>query len=427
MHTTLERGAVSAPLLNVRIPSERSALIKKMGEIDMSKTVILGAARTPVGKFGGTLKDVKAIELGGIAIKAALERANVSASDVEEVIFGTVIQGGQGQIPSRQAARAAGIPWEVQTETVNKVCASGLRAVTLADQIIRTGDQSLIVAGGMESMSNSPYILRGARWGYRMGNNEVIDLNVADGLTCAFSGIHMGVYGGEVAKEDGISREAQDEWAYRSHQRAVSAHKEGRFEEEIVPVTIPQRKGDPIVVAKDEAPREDTTIEKLATLKPVFDKTSTVTAGNAPGLNDGGAALVLMSEDRAKQEGRKPLATILAHTAIAVESKDFPRTPGYAINELLKKTGKTIEDIDLFEINEAFAAVAIASTEIAGIDPEKLNVNGGAVAMGHPIGASGARIIVTLIHALKQRGGGIGIASICSGGGQGDAVMIEVH
>ena len=405
MYTTLERGAMIAPLLNVGIPSERSVLKNEMGERNMSKTVILSAARTPVGKFGGSLKDVKATELGGIAIKAALERANVAASDVEEVIFGTVIQGGQGQIPSRQAARAAGIPWEVQTETVNKVCASGLRAVTLADQIIRTGDQSLIVAGGMESMSNSPYILRGARWGYRMGNNEVIDLNVADGLTCAFSGTHMGVYGGEVAKEDGISREAQDEWAYRSHQRAVSAHKEGRFEEEIVPVTIPQRKGDSIVVAKDEAPREDTTIEKLAKLKPVFDKTAAVTAGNAPGLNDGGAALVLMSEDRAKQEGRKPLATILAHTAIAVESKDFPRTPGYAINALLEKTGKTIEDIDLFEINEAFAAVA----------------------MGHPIGASGARIIVTLIHALKQRGGGIGIASICSGGGQGDAVMIEVH
>lgn len=309
----------------------------------MSKTVILSAARTPVGKFGGSLKDVKATELGGIAIKAALERANVAASDVEEVIFGTVIQGGQGQIPSRQAARAAGIPWEVQTETVNKVCASGLRAVTLADQIIRTGDQSLIVAGGMESMSNSPYILRGARWGYRMGNNEVIDLNVADGLTCAFSGTHMGVYGGEVAKEDGISREAQDEWAYRSHQRAVSAHKEGRFEEEIVPVTIPQRKGDSIVVAKDEAPREDTTIEKLAKLKPVFDKTAAVTAGNAPGLNDGGAALVLMSEDRAKQEGRKPLATILAHTAIAVESKDFPRTPGYAINALLEKQARQLK------------------------------------------------------------------------------------
>ncbi|HDR4571315.1 TPA: acetyl-CoA C-acetyltransferase [Bacillus cytotoxicus] len=393
----------------------------------MVRTVILSAARTPVGKFGGVLKDVKASKLGGIAIQAALERANVNKDDVEEVIFGTVLQGGQGQIPSRQAAREAGLPWETRTETINKVCASGLRAVTLADQIIRAGDQTLIVAGGMESMSNSPYILEGARWGYRMGHSKVVDLNIVDGLTCSFSGIHMGVYGGEVAKEEGISREAQDEWAYRSHQRAIMAQKEGRFDEEIVPVAVPQRKGDPIVVARDEAPRADTTIEKLATLKPVFDKTAAVTAGNAPGLNDGGAALVLMSEDRARQEGRKPVATILAHTAIAVEAKNFPRTPGYAINELLKKTGKTVDDIDLFEINEAFAAVAIASANIAGIDPEKINVNGGAVAMGHPIGASGARIIVTLIHALKQRGGGIGIASICSGGGQGDAIMIEVH
>ncbi|EEL31161.1 MULTISPECIES: acetyl-CoA C-acetyltransferase [Bacillus cereus group] len=392
----------------------------------MTKTVILSAARTPIGKLGGALKDVKATELGGIAIKAALERGNVSAGDIEEVIFGTVIQGGQGQIPSRQAARAAGIPWKVQTETVNKVCASGLRAVTLADQIIRTGDKTLIVAGGMESMSNGPYVLQVARWGYRMGNNEVVDLNIADGLTCAFSSVHMGVYGGEVAKEDGISREAQDKWSYRSHQRAVIAQKEGRFEEEIMPVVVPRRKGNPVVITKDESPREDTTIEKLMKLKPVFDKTATITAGNSPGLNDGGAALVLMSEDRAWQEGRQPIATILAHTAIAVESKNFPRTPGYAINELLKKTGKTIEEIDLFEINEAFAAVAIASAEIAGINPEKVNVNGGAVAMGHPIGAGGARIIVTLIHALKQRGGGIGIASICSGGGQGDAIMIEV-
>ncbi|MCM3736390.1 acetyl-CoA C-acetyltransferase [Bacillus cytotoxicus] len=398
-----------------------------MGEYVLTRTVILSAARTPVGKFGGALKDVKATELGGIAIGAVLERANVAASDIEEVVFGTVIQGGQGQIPSRQAAREAGIPWETRTETVNKVCASGLRAVTLADQIIRTGDHSLLVAGGMESMSNSPYILRGARWGYRMGHNEVVDLNVADGLTCSFTGLHMGVYGGDVAKEDGISREMQDEWAYRSHMCAIQAQKEGRFEEEIVPVSVPQRKGEPVVIARDEAPREDTTVEKLAKLKPVFDKDAAVTAGNAPGLNDGAAALVLMSEERATAEGRKPLATILGHTAIAVEAKDFPRTPGYAINELLKKTGKKVEDIDLFEINEAFAAVAIASADIAGIDPEKINVNGGAVAMGHPIGASGARIIVTLIHALKQRGGGIGIASICSGGGQGDAIMIEVQ
>ncbi|MFX3624400.1 MAG: acetyl-CoA C-acetyltransferase [Ectobacillus sp.] len=393
----------------------------------MARTVIVGAARTPIGKFGGVLKDVKAAELGGIAIKAALERANVAPADVEEVIFGTVIQGGQGQIPSRQAAKNAGIPWEARTETVNKVCASGMRSVTLADQIIRAGDQSLIVAGGMESMSNSPYILRGARWGYRMGHSDVVDLNVADGLTCAFSGVHMGTYGNEVAQEDGISREEQDQWAYRSHMKAVAARKEGRFEEEIVPVVIPQRKGDPIVISDDEAPREDTTLEKLAKLKPVFGADGTITAGNAPGLNDGAAALVLMSEERALQEGRTPIATILGHTALAVESKDFPRTPGYAINELLKKTGKTVDEIDLFEINEAFAAVVLASNKIAGLDPEKVNVNGGAVAMGHPIGASGARIIVTLIHALKQRGGGIGIAAICSGGGQGDAIMIEVR
>ncbi|MFD3446714.1 acetyl-CoA C-acetyltransferase [Microbacteriaceae bacterium 4G12] len=391
----------------------------------MVRTVIVGAARTPVGKFGGTLKDVKAVELGGIAIQAALERANVSASDVEEVIFGNVVQGGQGQIPSRQAARNAGIPWEARTETINKVCASGLRSVTLADQIIRSGDQSVIVAGGMESMSNAPYILHGARWGYRMGHNNVQDLNILDGLTCSFSGVHMGTYGNEVAEVEGISREEQDEWAYRSHMKAVAARKEGRFEEEIVPVSVPQRKGEPIVVLHDEAPREDTTVEKLAKLKPVFGG-GTITAGNAPGLNDGAAALVLMSEDRAEQEGKQVLATILGHTAMAVEAKDFPRTPGYAINELLKKTGKKVEDIDLFEINEAFAAVALASNKISGLDPEKVNVNGGAVAMGHPIGASGARIIVTLIHALKQRGGGIGIASICSGGGQGDAIMIEV-
>nr|WP_028400625.1 acetyl-CoA C-acetyltransferase [Ectobacillus panaciterrae] len=392
----------------------------------MGKTVIIGAARTPIGKFGGALKDVKAAELGGTAIKAALERANVIPTDVEEVIFGTVVQGGQGQIPSRQAARNAEISWETHTETINKVCASGLRAVTLADQIIRAGDQSLIVAGGMESMSNAPYILKGARWGYRMGHSEVVDLNIADGLTCSFSGVHMGTYGNEVASEDNISREEQDEWAYHSHMKAVTARKEGRFEEEIVPVTIPQRKGDPIVVAHDEAPREDTTVEKLAKLKPVFGANGTITAGNAPGLNDGAAALVLMSEERAQAEGKTPIATILGQAAIAVEAKDFPRTPGYVINELLKKTGKTVEEIDLFEINEAFAAVAIASSRIAGLDLEKVNVNGGAVAMGHPIGASGARIIVSLIHALKQRGGGIGIAAICSGGGQGDAIMIEV-
>jgi acetyl-CoA C-acetyltransferase len=392
----------------------------------MGKTVILSGVRTPFGKFGGALQPLTAPELGGIAIKEALRRANISGEQVDQVILGTVLQGGQGQLPSRQAMRYAGIPWEVRTETINKVCASGMRSVTLGDQIIRLGDAEVIVAGGMESMSNAPYILPNARWGLRMGDSTIKDLMVYDGLTCSFTGAHMGVYGGETAKELEISRKEQDEWAYRSHQRAIAAMEAGLLAEEIVPVEVPQRKGAPLLVEHDEAPRKDTSLEKLAKLPPVFDPEGTVTAGNAPGVNDGAAALVLMSEERAAREGRKPLATILAHTSIAVEAKDFPKTPGLVINELLRKTGKTVNDIDLFEINEAFAAVALASIKIAGIDPEKVNVNGGAVALGHPIGASGARIIITLIHELKRRGGGIGIAAICSGGGQGDAIMVQV-
>jgi acetyl-CoA C-acetyltransferase len=392
----------------------------------MGKTVIVSGVRTPFGKFGGALQSLTAAELGGIAVKEALARANISGEQVDQVILGTVLQGGQGQLPSRQAMRHAGIPWEVRTETINKVCASGMRAVTLGDQIIRLGEAEVVVAGGMESMSNAPYILPKARWGLRMGDGAIKDLMVYDGLTCSFTGVHMGVYGGETAKELGISREEQDKWAYRSHQRAIAAMEAGLLAEEIVPVSVPQRKGEPILVEHDEAPRKDTSLEKLAKLPPVFDPQGTVTAGNAPGVNDGAAALVLMSEERAAREGIQPLATILAHTAIAVEAKDFPKTPGLVINELLRKTGKTVHDIDLFEINEAFAAVALASIQIAGIDPEKVNVNGGAVALGHPIGASGARIIITLIHELKRRGGGIGIAAICSGGGQGDAIMVQV-
>jgi acetyl-CoA C-acetyltransferase len=393
----------------------------------MGKTVILSGVRTPFGKFGGSLSSLTASQLGGIAVKEALLRANVSAEEVDEVILGTVLQGGQGQLPSRQAARYAGIPWEVKTETINKVCASGMRSVTLADQIIRVGDGEVIVAGGMESMSNAPYVLPKARWGFRMGDSTVKDLMVYDGLTCSFTGVHMGNYGNETAQELEITRSEQDAWAYRSHQRAIAAIESGKLAEEIVPVEVPQRKGDPLLVEHDEAPRKDTSLEKLAKLAPVFDPTGTITAGNAPGVNDGAAALVLMSEERALQEGRKPLATIIAHTAIAVEAKDFPKTPGLVINELLRKTGKTADEIDLFEINEAFSAVALASIKIAGLDPEKVNVNGGAVALGHPIGASGARIIITLIHELKRRGGGIGVAAICSGGGQGDAIMIEVN
>ncbi|MFJ5759436.1 acetyl-CoA C-acetyltransferase [Neobacillus sp. NPDC093182] len=392
----------------------------------MGKTVILSGVRTPFGKFGGALSSLTASQLGGIAVKEAIARAGVNPDDVQEVILGTVLQGGQGQIPSRQAAREAGLSWEVKTETINKVCASGMRSVTLADQIIRTGDEDLIAAGGMESMSNAPYILPKARWGLKMGDSSVKDLMIHDGLSCSFTGVHMGTYGNSTAKEMEISRQAQDEWALRSHQRAIAAIKGGIFAEEIVPVIVPQRKGVPVVVEHDESPRKDTSIERLAKLAPVFNSDGTITAGNAPGINDGAAALILMSEERALREGRKPEAVILGHAAVAVEAKDFPQTPGLVINSLLKKTGKTVEEIDLFEINEAFAAVALASGKIASLDPEKVNVNGGAVALGHPIGASGARIIITLMHELKRRGGGIGIAAICSGGGQGDAVMIEV-
>ncbi|MBM7648328.1 acetyl-CoA C-acetyltransferase [Bacillus ectoiniformans] len=392
----------------------------------MVKTVIIDGARTPFGKFGGVMSSLTASQLGGVAIKEALKRAGVSADQVDELIFGNVLQAGQGQIPSRQAAREAGIPWEVKTETINKVCASGLRSVTLADQIIRAGDEEIIVAGGMESMSNAPYAMPKARWGLRMGESKLVDLMIHDGLSCSFTGVHMGNYGNSTAEEFNLTREEQDDWAVRSHERAVAAMEAGKFEEEIVAVEVPQRKGEPVVVTQDEAPRKDTTKEVLEKLRPAFGKDGTITAGNAPGINDGAGALVLMSDERAEKEGKTPLATVIGHAEVAVEAKNFPQTPGLVINEILKKTGKSLEEIDLFEINEAFAAVALASGKIADLDPEKVNVNGGAVALGHPIGASGARIILTLAYELKRRGGGIGVAAICSGGGQGDAIMIEV-
>ncbi|AQQ54305.1 acetyl-CoA C-acetyltransferase [Planococcus lenghuensis] len=392
----------------------------------MPKTVILDGARTAFGKFGGNLSSLTASDLGGYAIKAALERAGVKPEEVDEVIMGNVLQAGQGQIPSRQAADKAGIPFDVKTETINKVCASGMRSVTLGDQLIRLGDEEVIVAGGMESMSNAPYYLPKARWGLRMGNAEVVDGMVYDGLSCSFSPerVHMGTYGNETAEKFGLSREEQDSWSYRSHDRAVNSRE--LLAEEIAPIDIPQRKGDPITVDTDEAPRADTSVESLAKLRPAFGKDGTITAGNAPGVNDGAAAFVLMSEERAKRDGKTPLAYVLGHAEVAVEPNRFPETPGLVINKLLEKTGKTLEDIDLFEINEAFAAVALASSKIADLDAEKVNVNGGSVALGHPIGASGARIVLTLAYELKRRGGGIGIASICSGGGQGDAIMIEV-
>lgn len=392
----------------------------------MTKTVIISGVRTPFGKFGGGLSSLSASQLGGIAIKEAVKLAGIDGKDVGEVIMGNVLQAGQGQIPSRQAARNAGLPWEVKTETINKVCASGLRSVTLADQIIRLGEEEIIVAGGMESMSNAPYILPKARWGLRMGDGQLKDTMISDGLSCSFTGVHMGTYGNSTATELELTREEQDSWAYGSHQKAIKAIDGGILAEEIIAVEVPVRKGEPKVIEHDEGPRKDTSAEKLSKLGPAFNNEGTITAGNAPGVNDGAGALVLMSEERAEKEGKTPFAYILSHAEVAVEAKDFPKTPGLVINEILEKSGKSIDDIDLFEINEAFAAVALASGKIAHIHPEKVNVNGGAVALGHPIGASGARIIITLMHELKRRGGGLGIAAICSGGGQGDAILIEV-
>lgn len=394
----------------------------------LNRAVILAGARTAFGKFGGALSTLSASDLGAIAIKGALEKANLAPDAVDEVILGTVLQGGQGQIPSRQAALKADLPVAVKTETINKVCASGMRAVTLADQLIRLGDEEVIIAGGMESMSSAPYYLQNGRTGLRMGDSTMVDGMLYDGLTCAFNKARppMGSYGNKAATEFSLSRQEQDAWAVRSHERALAAIEHGYFAEEIVPVHIAQRKGDPLVVDTDEAPRPSTSLEALAKLKPAFEQDGTITAGNAPGVNDGACALVVMNEQRAISEGREPLAIIIGHAELAIEPADFPQTPGLVINELLKKTGKSLADIDLIEVNEAFAAVALISNQLADLDAEKVNVNGGAVALGHPIGASGARIILTLAHELKRRGGGIGIAAICSGGGQGDAIMIEV-
>lgn len=391
------------------------------------KTVIVSAARTPFGRLGGCLKPLPATKLGGIAIAEALNRAGLDGALVDNVIMGMVLQGGAGQIPSRQATREAGLPWEVPSETINKVCASGLRAVTMGDQMIRCGDAEIIVAGGMESMSNAPYLSKSARWGLRMGDDKLIDLMVHDGLTCAFHNIHMAVHGSTVAKEYGISREEQDQWALRSQTLAAAAMDAGRLKDEIVPVAIPQKKGEPVLVDTDEGPRRDTTLAGLARLSPIFVKDGTVTAGNAPGVNDGAGALVLMSEDKAAAMGLKPMATILGHASVSAEAAYIATVPGLAGNKLLSKLGMKIDQIDLIEANEAFAAVVLVSGKLTGWNPEKVNVNGGAIAFGHPIGASGARILTTLIYELRRRGGGLGMAAICSGAAQGDAVLVRVE
>jgi acetyl-CoA C-acetyltransferase len=391
----------------------------------MPKTVVLSAARTPIGKMGGALSSLPATELGGRAISAALDRAGVEPEQVDHVIMGQVLQAGVGQIPSRQAQIQAGIPKEVSSETVNKVCASGLRATVLLDQAIRAGDVEVGVGGGMESMSQAPYLLPGARFGFRMGDVKALDAMVHDGLTNPFTGKQMFVEATEVGDELELARPDLDRWALRSHERAIAATDEGRLSEEIVPITVKSRKSE-TVVEVDEAPRRDTSLEVLSKLPGLASKDGTHTAGNSPGVNDGAGALVLASEEWAKANGKEPLAEIVAHAQTADEYAYLARTPASAAQKALAKAGLSAQDIDVWEINEAFASVTLNSIRVLGIDEDRVNVNGGAVALGHPIGASGARIIGSMILELRRRGGGLGCAAICSGGGQGDAIIVRV-
>jgi len=383
----------------------------------MSRSVIVSTARTPFGRLGGGLAKVPATELGAIAIRAGLERAGIDPAEVGYVIMGQVLQAGAGQAPARQAAVGAGIPKEVPADTINKVCASSIRAIELADLMIRAGQHDVVVTGGMESMSRAPYLLPNARFGYRLGNGELIDHMVFDGLTSTFDGDHMVVQASRVARELGISRESQDAWAARSQQRAASAQEAGRLAEEIVPA------GE---LEQDEGIRGDTTVEKLAALKPVFDPEGTTTAGNAPGVNDGASCVVVCSEEYARSHGLDVLATIVGHAAVADDFAYLARTPARAGALALEQAGYTTADVARVEINEAFASVASNSTKLLGVDEEIVNVNGGAIALGHPVGASGGRIVGTLVHELRRNGGGLGLAAICSGGGQGDALLVEV-
>ena len=383
----------------------------------MTRSVIVSAVRTPFGRLGGGLAAVPATELGAIAIRAGLDRAHLDPAEVEYVIMGQVLQAGVGQASARQAAVGAGIPKEVPADTINKVCASSIRAIEIADLMIRAGGHAVVVTGGMESMSNAPYLLPKARFGYRLGNGEVVDHMVFDGLTSTFDGLHMVEQASKVSRELGISREEQDQWAYRSHQRAAAAQDAGRFDDEIVAV------GD---LVADEGIRRDTTLEKLASLQPVFDPEGTTTAGNAPGVNDGASCVVVCSEAFAKSRGIEPLATILAQGYVADDYAYLARTPARAGEQALSAAGRSIADVKRVEINEAFSSVAKNSTRMLGADEDIVNVNGGAVALGHPIGASGGRIVATMVHDLRREGGGLGLAAICSGGGQGDALLLEV-
>ena len=379
--------------------------------------MVVAAVRTPFGRLGGALKDYEAPQLGGHVIRAALDRIGMENGEVRYVIMGHVLQGGAGQAPARQAAVEAGLPKEVPADTINKVCASSIRAVEIADSMIRAGDVEVVVTGGMESMTNTPYALKKARYGYRMGDGEIIDLMVYDGLTSTFDKRHMIEQASHVSRELGIAREDQDRWALRSHERAVRAIDDGLFEDEIVAVDG---------FAVDESPRRDTSYEKLSELKPVFDPEGTTTAGNAPGVNDGASCVIVTSEEYARKRGFEVLATIVSQGYAADDFAYLARTPALAGAMALERAGKSIGDVERVEINEAFSSVALNSVKMLGADPERVNVNGGAVALGHPIGASGGRILGTMVHELRRNGGGLGLAAICSGGGQGDSLLIEV-
>ena len=391
----------------------------------MAGSVILAGARTPIGKLSGALGGFKATDLGGFAIKAALDRAGVSPDQVDYVFMGQVLLAGTGQITARQAAANAGIPMTVPATTVNKVCLSGLNTIFLADLLIQSGAAEIVVAGGMESMTQAPYLLPGARAGYRLGDQSVVDSMMYDGLFCAFDQVAMGAGTEKYAASAGIERAPQDEFSAKSHERAAAAIKDGLFADEIVPVEVPQRKGDPIVVDTDEGVRPGTTAESLAKLRPAFDKAGNITAGNASQISDGGAAVIVTSAAVAERLGTEPLGTILGYGQVAGPDPSLLTQPSRAIFQALEKTGKTVADVDLFELNEAFAAVGLASMADLGITDEVANVNGGAIALGHPVGMSGTRVALTLLNELKRRGGGTGAAALCGGGGQGDAILLS--
>ena len=391
------------------------------------EAVIVSAVRTPIGRFQGTLAPLSAPELGAVAIKSAVERAGIDPSTVDEVLMGCVVQAGQGQAPARQASIKAGIPPTVGATTVNKICGSGLKTVMLAAAMIGVGDADIVVAGGMESMNNGPYMLPRARFGYRLGHGQLLDATVHDGLWCPFENQHMGNAAEWIAREYGLTRQELDEYALKSHQKAIAAIDAGRFKAEIVPVLVPQRKGDPIPFDTDEAPRRDTSLQALARLKPAFQRDGMVTAGNSPGITDGAAATVVMSRAKAEELGIKPLARIIGYAQAAVKPLEIFTAPIFAVRRLLERTGTTLDDYDLIEINEAFAAQVLADGKALGLDWDKVNVNGGAIALGHPIGCSGTRVLVTLIYALRDRGLKAGFATLCLGGGEAVAMSIELE